>query len=165
MACQAPPNPYIQEKEYETTNASRPRAALRARGRLRNRSGGTGSTGSEPCSRKLRAHVTVEDITQHLHALEDIAAANGDSRRSGTPGYAAARDYVAERLEDAGLDVSVQKFDFDFYRKTGPASFARTSDPDTDFVEDKDFTVLDYSGSGTASGAVQPLTSTTPIPA
>jgi Zn-dependent M28 family amino/carboxypeptidase len=107
-------------------------------------------------SRKLRAHVTVADITQHMHALEDIASANGDSRRSGTPGYAAARDYVADRLEDAGLDVSVQEFNFDFYRKTGPASFAQTSgDPDTSFVEDKDFAVFDYSGSGTASGAVQ----------
>ena len=52
--------------------------------------------------------------------------------------------------------MSVQRFDFDFFRKTGPASFARTSDdPDTTFTEGEDYNVLDYSGDGTATGAVQ----------
>ncbi len=107
-------------------------------------------------SRKLREGVTVQGIGQHLQALQGIATANGGTRASGTPGYAASRDYVVDRLEAAGLDVSVQQFDFAFYRKTGPASFSRTSDdPDTVFVEGEDFNVMDYSGSGTATGAVQ----------
>jgi Zn-dependent M28 family amino/carboxypeptidase len=107
-------------------------------------------------SRKLREAVTAEGIGQHLQALQAIATANGGTRASGTPGYAASRDYVVDRLEAAGLDVTVQQFDFDFFRKTGPASFSRTSDdPDTVFVEGEDFEVLDYSGNGTASGTVQ----------
>ena len=107
-------------------------------------------------SRKLREGVTAQGITQHLQALQDIATANGNTRASGTPGFAASRDYVAGRLEAAGLDVSLQQFDFDFYRQTGPASFSRTSDdPDTVFAEGEDFNVLDYSGNGTATGAVQ----------
>jgi Zn-dependent M28 family amino/carboxypeptidase len=107
-------------------------------------------------SRKLRKEVTAQGITQHLQALQNIASANGGTRASGTPGYAASRDYVVERLEAAGLDATVQQFDFDFYRKTGPASFSRTSDdPDKVFTESTDFNVLDYSGSGTASGTVQ----------
>jgi Zn-dependent M28 family amino/carboxypeptidase len=107
-------------------------------------------------SRKLREAVTVRGIGQHLQALQNIAAANGGTRASGTPGFKASRDYVVDRLEAAGLDVSVQQFDFDFYRQTGPASFSRTSDdPDTAFVEGEDFNVMDYSGDGTATGAVQ----------
>ncbi len=107
-------------------------------------------------SRALRDGVTAQGITQHLLTLQDIATANGGTRASGTPGYAASRDYVVRRLQAAGLSVSVQRFDFDFYRKTGPATFARTSDdPDTTFTEGEDYNVLDYSGDGTATGAVQ----------
>ena len=107
-------------------------------------------------SSKLRAGVTVQGISEHLQALQGIATANGGTRASGTPGFAASRDYIVDRLEAAGLDVTVQQFDFDFYRQTGPASFSRTSDdPDTVFVEGEDFNVLDYSGNGTATGAVQ----------
>jgi Zn-dependent M28 family amino/carboxypeptidase len=107
-------------------------------------------------SSKLRKGVTVQGITQHLQALQNIATANGGTRASGTPGYAASRDYVAGRLHAAGLNVSIQQFDFAFFRKTGPASFSRTSDdPDTTFTEGEDFNVMDYSGSGTATGAVQ----------
>ena len=107
-------------------------------------------------SRKLRDAVSAAGIGQHLQALQNIATANGSTRASGTPGYRASRDYVVGRLEAAGLDVSVQQFDFDFYRATGPASFSRTSDePDTPFVEGEDFEVMNYSGNGTATGAVQ----------
>jgi Zn-dependent M28 family amino/carboxypeptidase len=156
MIRRAPPNPYIQEKHMNSPMQAG-RALLCALGAaLVIAPVAQAAQDPNHVSRKLRAHVTAADIAQHLHAFEDIASANGGSRRSGTPGYAAARDYVVQRLEDAGLDVSVQGFDFDFYRKTGPASFSLTSDdPDTDFVEDKDFAVFDYSGSGTASGAVQ----------
>ncbi len=108
-------------------------------------------------SRELRAAVSAQGITQHLQALQNIATANGGTRASGTPGFAASRDYVVDRLEAAGLDVTVQQFDFDFFRKTGPASFSRTSDPATTFVEGETFNVLDYSGSGTATGAVEPV--------
>jgi predicted PhzF superfamily epimerase YddE/YHI9 len=95
MVCRAPPNPYIQEKHMNVpTQAGR--ALLCALGAVLVIAP-VAQAAQDPnhVSRKLRAHVTVADITQHLHALEDIAAANGDSRRSGTPGYAAARDYVA----------------------------------------------------------------------
>ncbi len=101
-------------------------------------------------SRELREAVTTQGIGQHLQALQAIATANDGTRASGTPGYAASRDYVVDRLQAAGLDVTVQQFDLDFYRQTGPASFSHTSDdPDAVFVEGEDFEVLDYSGSGT----------------
>ena len=118
---------------------------------------GRGRAGSEPgLARRCATGVTVQGITQHLQALQDIATANGGTRASGTPGYAASRDYVVRRLQAAGLAVTVQQFDFDFFRKTGPASFSRTSDdPDTTFTEGEDFNVLDYSGNGTATGTVQ----------
>ena len=107
-------------------------------------------------SKNLREGVTVAGIGEHLQALQNIATANGGTRASGTPGYAASRDYVVQRLEAAGLDVDVQQFDFDFYRETGPSSFSRTSDdPDTTYTVGEDYNVMDYSGSGTAAGTVQ----------
>ncbi len=108
-------------------------------------------------SRTLRAAVSAQGINEHLQALQNIATANGGTRASGTPGFAASRDYVVNKLENAGLDATVQQFDFDFFRKTGPASFARTSDPATTFVEGETFNVMDYSGNGTAAGTVQPV--------
>ena len=115
------------------------------------------ATDPNQVSLKLRAAVSAQGINQHLQALQNIATANGGTRASGTPGYAASRDYVVGRLEAAGLDVTVQQFNFDFFRKTGPASFARTSDPATTFVEGETFNVMDYSANGTATGAVQPV--------
>jgi hypothetical protein len=38
----------------------------------------------------------------HEQALQNIANANGGTRASGTPGYAASVDYVADTLTDAG---------------------------------------------------------------
>jgi hypothetical protein len=46
--------------------------------------------------------VTVGGILGHERALQSIANANGGTRASGTPGFAASADYVAGRLERAG---------------------------------------------------------------
>ena len=54
---------------------------------------------------------TVEVLT-HLEAFQDIADANGGTRASGTPGYAASGDYVQGLLEGAGYAVERQEFTF-----------------------------------------------------
>jgi hypothetical protein len=53
-------------------------------------------------SGRLRSAVTVGGILGHERALQSIANANGGTRASGTPGFAASADYVAGRLERAG---------------------------------------------------------------
>jgi Zn-dependent M28 family amino/carboxypeptidase len=64
---------------------------------------------------KLLACVDAGDVVEHLDALQDIADANGGTRESGTPGYDASADYVADLLEDAGFTVERQVFDFSLF--------------------------------------------------
>jgi Zn-dependent M28 family amino/carboxypeptidase len=108
-------------------------------------------------SQDLRRGVTVGGMQEHLQALQNIASFNNGTRASGTAGYDASVDYVKARLEDAGLDVTVQPFDFAFFRETGPSSFARTA-PTATTYDDTQYDVMDYSGSGTVTDtAVQPV--------
>ena len=64
---------------------------------------------------KLLSCVDADDVFVHLAAFQAIADANGGTRASGTPGYDASADYVADLLEDAGFDVERQVFDFSLF--------------------------------------------------
>jgi Zn-dependent M28 family amino/carboxypeptidase len=64
---------------------------------------------------KLLQCVNADDAFEHLQALQDIADANGGTRASGTPGYDASADYVADLLEAAGYTVERQVFDFSLF--------------------------------------------------
>ena len=64
-------------------------------------------------SKKLRQAVTVSGILQHERAFQGIAEFTGGNRLSGTPGYDASARYVAERAEEAGLEVGTQEFEYD----------------------------------------------------
>jgi Zn-dependent M28 family amino/carboxypeptidase len=105
---------------------------------------------------KLLECTTVDGVMEHLRAFQEIAEANGGNRASGTPGYTASADYVQQRLEAAGYDVARQEFDFDFFELTGQ-TLSRTAPEARDYVADTDFAALEYSGVGTASGAVVPV--------
>ncbi|HYI17867.1 MAG TPA: M28 family peptidase [Solirubrobacteraceae bacterium] len=63
-------------------------------------------------SKKLRQAVTVEGIMEHQQAFQDIATITGGNRLSGTPGFDASADYVADKAAAAGLEVS--RFDFEY---------------------------------------------------
>lgn len=105
-------------------------------------------------SKKLRQAVSAEGVMEHLEAFQAIADEHGD-RASGNPGYAASRDYVVERLEDAGYDPEVQAFDFAYFEQVGAATFERTAPEATTYVEDEDFITMDYAGSGDATAPVE----------
>ena len=62
--------------------------------------------------KKLLECVDVEGVREHQAALQAIADANGGTRASGTSGYDESAAYVAERMEAAGYDVTIQPFDF-----------------------------------------------------
>lgn len=53
-------------------------------------------------TQELRDAVTVDGILEHERAFQAIADENDDTRASGTPGYTASADYVADLLQDAG---------------------------------------------------------------
>src|SRR5262245_38199622 len=79
----------------------------------------------------LREAVTVDGITEHMAALEAIANANlfegVPTRATGTPGHEASVDYVVEKMEAAGFDVSLQQFGANIFFEEGPAAFERVS--------------------------------------
>ena len=104
---------------------------------------------------KLTECVTVDGVTEHLRALQDIATANGGTRVSGSPGYTASADYVTRQLEGSGYTVTRQSFEFPFFEQTSPSSFSRVSPDPRTYAEGTEYAVATYSGSGTAQGTVQ----------
>jgi aminopeptidase S len=68
---------------------------------------------SELTATELRAAVQVSDIRTHLEELQGVADANGGNRATGTLGFDASVDYVANRLTEAGYDVVRQAFTVD----------------------------------------------------
>ena len=63
-------------------------------------------------SDRLTQCVTLAGVREHQQALQNIANANGGTRASGTPGYAASANYVKTKLEAAGWSVTTQEFPF-----------------------------------------------------
>ena len=63
-------------------------------------------------SQGFRKQVTVAGIREHQSALQQIANANGGNRAAGTAGYDASVDYIFDRAEAAGLDVSLDEFTY-----------------------------------------------------
>ena len=61
---------------------------------------------------KLLTCVTVEGVREHQAAFQAIADANGGTRAAGTPGYDASVEYVAEKMEAAGYNVTLNAFPF-----------------------------------------------------
>jgi Zn-dependent M28 family amino/carboxypeptidase len=107
------------------------------------------STAVGPDTTALRNAVTVAGIMEHEQALQAIANANGGTRASGTPGYAASVDYVADLLTEAGYEVTIQNFTYDQFVLNSSAFERVSPDPKT-YVEglDGEYSPMDYSGSG-----------------
>jgi Zn-dependent M28 family amino/carboxypeptidase len=111
---------------------------------------------------KLLECVNGAGVKEHLTALQEIADANGGTRASGTKGFTESADYVEERLEDAGYEVTRQPFDFAFYQVVGTPTFAQVTPTPTSYAYSTDGTAGDfqdmsYSGSGTVTGTLVPV--------
>ena len=107
------------------------------------------STAVGPDTTELRNAVTVTGVMAHEQALQAIANANGGTRASGTPGYAASVDYVSGLLTAAGYEVTVQNFTYDQFVLNSSAFQRISPDPKT-YVEglDGEYSPMDYSGAG-----------------
>lgn len=60
----------------------------------------------------LGERIDVNAVNRHLVAFQRIADQHGGTRASGTPGYQASVDYVANKLRDAGFTVSTPDFTY-----------------------------------------------------
>ena len=120
--------------------------------------GPAASAGSKSCANrnnntvnKLLECVTVDGVRTHQAALQAIADANNGIRTSGTPGYDASAAYVADTLEAAGYDVTVQEFDFQTFIKLSPTVLEQVSPPPAGPIVTN---IMSYSGSGDVTAAV-----------
>ncbi len=98
--------------------------------------------------------VTGKGVRKHLRAFDRIAV-EYDDRAAGTDGYDASKDYVVAQLRKFGYHPTVQSFDFDYFSQTAPSTFERTSPDPTTWVEDEDYALMTYSGSGDATAQVE----------
>ena len=98
--------------------------------------------------------VTVNGVRAHQAALQAIADANNGIRTSGTPGYDASVDYVAERMVAAGYDVTVQPFQFTTFIQLGPSTLEQTAPVSVMYVEDTDYNLVSQTDPGDVSGTV-----------
>jgi aminopeptidase Y len=108
----------------------------------------------EPPTITPSAGIVVDEaaIARHLDAFANIASENDNNRASGTAGYDASAEYVADQLEQMGYDVTVQPVDFTFFRETAPVelSFGDQSWSGTEWLH-----AMVYSGEGDVSGTLQ----------
>jgi Zn-dependent M28 family amino/carboxypeptidase len=98
----------------------------------------------------LREAVTVDGVRAHQAAFQAAADANGGTRESSTPGYDASVDYVADMMEAAGYNVTIQPFDYPFFEEIEPAELEQVAPVPTvyPYFDDAGFATMEYSGSG-----------------
>ncbi len=111
-------------------------------------------------SKQFRQAVTPAGIGEHLDAFQAIADANGGTRASGTPGYAASRDYVVQKLRAAGYKPRVQTFQFPFFSENSDAELQRIEPELKNYSNPDDFITVEYSGSGDVTAEVVPVDTT-----
>ena len=101
---------------------------------------------------KLRKAVEPASILVHERRFQRIADANGNTRASGTPGYHASADYVADKLRKAGYQVNRQAFEFPFFQELKPAQLQQVAPQNKDY----EAATFEYSGSGDVTGRLVP---------
>jgi Zn-dependent M28 family amino/carboxypeptidase len=103
---------------------------------------------------KLLECVTLDGVRAHQAAFQAIAAAHGDTRVSGTPGYDASVAYVVETLEEVGYRVTVQPFEFEAFINLSPTVLEQVAPPPVGPIPTS---ILSYSGSGDVTATVTAL--------
>ena len=89
---------------------------------------------------KLLPCIQTDELWNHMKAFQAIADANPSpadgmpSRNSGEPGYKASVDYVAQVMEDAGYNVTIQPYKFTYYAFTAPPTFSEISPTAHDYA-------------------------------
>ncbi len=104
--------------------------------------------------KKLLECVTLDGGRAHQAALQVIADANNGIRTSGTSGYDASAAYAADVFAAAGLDVTVQTFQFQTFISLSPAVLEQVAPPPAGPIVNN---IMSYSGSGDVTAPVSTL--------
>jgi Peptidase family M28/PA domain len=107
-----------------------------------------------PCIRK-------DELWKYMQDFQAIADANPGadghaSRNSGEPGYKASADYVANIMRNAGYNVSIQTYTFDYFAYQGVPQMSEVSPTARDYQLVSEWNPGRSQGSTTAT-AVQPV--------
>jgi hypothetical protein len=105
--------------------------------------------------KKLVECIKTDDLWQHMQAFWQIAQDNPGpdghpSRNSGEPGYKASVDYVANLMKQAGYDVTIQPYTFDYFAYQGVPSLSEVSPTAHDYTLVSDWNPGPSLGSTTA---------------
>ncbi|MFI7439284.1 M28 family peptidase [Nonomuraea indica] len=120
-------------------------------------------TADEIFARHLVREVTGANAKKHLDALQAIATANGGNRAAGTPGYAASRDYVADKLRRAGYRVTLDPINFvQGWTENNPPTLALTAPGQKTYTPNEDFHTFRPSPAGDVTAQVQGVDLTLP---
>jgi Zn-dependent M28 family amino/carboxypeptidase len=109
---------------------------------------------------KLLPCITTGDLWNHMQNFQAIADANPSpadghpSRNSGEPGYKASADYVAQLMAQAGYDVHIQTYKFDYFAYAAVPTFSEVSPTAHDYAVTTEFNP--GQSTGTANASLQP---------
>lgn len=103
---------------------------------------------------ELRDAISVEDILADLSRLEAIATANNGNRAAGSPGHDASAELVADELEAAGYDVSLEPIQVTAFRQDAPSVIDVQGDGAPDLQDIRDFKAMLLSPSGDVTANV-----------
>lgn len=104
--------------------------------------------------KKLLECVSLDGAREHQAAFQAIADANNGIRTSGTPGYDASAAYAAGVFAAAGLNVTVQEFDFQTFISLSPAVLEQVAPAPVGPIVNN---IMSYSGSGDNTAPVSTL--------
>jgi Zn-dependent M28 family amino/carboxypeptidase len=104
--------------------------------------------------KKLLDCVKVEGVREHQAQFQRIADNNGGTRSSGTPGYDVSAEYAARVLRNAGYEVTVQEFMFEYSEEM--SSLTQLS-PTPEEYEGVLMNAFDPPVEGDATGIVHPV--------
>ena len=98
--------------------------------------------------------VRLAGIREHLAAFDGFAKRNGGNRFAGSAGYGESARYVAARMRAAGYVVRLQEFSFQFVVDRAAPSLRPVDAAGWTFRADRDYSTLQYSGSGDVEAAL-----------
>jgi Zn-dependent M28 family amino/carboxypeptidase len=118
-------------------------------------------------STRLEQLVTVEGITEHQQALQNIANLNGGNRYTRSSGYTASAAYVKATLEKAGYNARYEMFNMPIWHEDAPPMMERTAPTSRTYIAGSaaqdnspsvDFIAFEHSPTKSVSANVVPTT-------
>ena len=80
----------------------------------------SGITPNDSKAKKFVSAISVDDITHHQIALQQIASLNNDTREVFSTGYQESLDYVVSTLKAAGYEPQVNQFNYPVWSESQP---------------------------------------------